>query len=1348
MTRIASCRAALLSCSVLAMSKGHAPSRASTARTATLLSAAALLACAAPALAQTAPSLPNGGVFVAGEGTIQTAPNSMTITQSSNRGVIDWREFSIGAGHQVQIDNATGATLNRVMGGQLSRIEGALSATGSVYLMNPAGVIVGPGGKVMTGGDYIATTGTIDKGAFMAGGALAISGATGASIANQGSIVSQTGSVMMIARSVSNSGTITAAKGRVALTAATDVLLATTDGRADNIYVSVGADGGDITQTGRIEAAAVALKAANGNIFALAGNRDGLVQATGTATIDGELWLTAPKGNVTLEGEFAASNADGSGGRIVATGKTIDVAATADLRATGTHGGEVLVGADAYGTGTGIAERTTIASGARIAAGGPGGGGRVETSGKAFVLGNAEITAGRGGNWLIDPDDILIDATAASTIVTSLDAGTNVTQQTTSGGTGGVGDITVAAPIVWTGAGDLTLDAFRDIAINETISGGGELTLNAARNLNVNAAVSAAQVGAFIDGTLTIGAAGSVSSPGTIGLDTATFVNQAGASAITTGGNWFVASNDPANDSDGGLVPDYYAYDYDNLAGAPAPGNGRFYRVAPSVTISLGSVTKSYDGTTTAILDDSNTTVAGLIAGDDWTLDGTYAIKDVGTAINVTADNFEATRGGIPVFGYATNAPVTAATGTITAAVLTASIIGNPTKTYNATTAVALTSANFGLTGVAAGESITVNAAASAAYDSADAGSRTVDATFTSTNFAAGAGTSLSNYVLPTAASGAGLINPASLIVSGVTVNDKVYDGTRAATLSTGSASIFGVIGGDDVSLDSSGATGAFVTKNVGTNVAVIETGFVLLGADAPNYVVTQPSDLAANITPAPLVVSGLMANDKIYDGTATATLNTTGVQFTGLISGDDVTPGGSAQINFATKNAGQDIPVSITGLTLAGADAGNYDLSYSGSLAADILQRQLTVDFSATPTKVYDGTTNVVLSGSDALIGNVVAGESITIPQAADVQYASKNVGVWDITGTLTPADYQAGPNTLLSNYILPTAGTFAQGEITPAPLAISIIGNPTKQYDGNANASLGPDNFAVTGFVVGEGAAVTETSGQYSSADAGTRTVTVELDASDFDPDAGTAMSNYFIPSPVYGPGTITRIPLGPGIINVDITGNPSKVYDGTLVATLTSDDYTLSGFIAGEGATITETVGQYDLKDAGPRVVLVLLDPGDFAADPGTNLDNYTLPDQATGVGTIFAKQLTASIIGNPTKVYNGTVRAVAGPANYSVAGVVAGESVTVAPGVVANYGDADAGARLITANFTADSNFAFDSNTLRGNYILPTIAQGPGTITPAPLAVLGVSALNKVYDQTTVAALTAMPRCSAS
>src|SRR5262249_4768207 len=154
--------------------------------------------------------------------------NAMSIDQASARGVIDWNTFSIADGREVRINNADGATLNRVLAGQVSQIEGQLSATGSVYLMNPHGVIVGPGGRVVTGGDFVATTRNVDANAFMAGGAVAVRGDSPGDIANHGSIVSRNGNVVLIARSVSNDGTISAARGAT-LAAADEVLLTTTE---------------------------------------------------------------------------------------------------------------------------------------------------------------------------------------------------------------------------------------------------------------------------------------------------------------------------------------------------------------------------------------------------------------------------------------------------------------------------------------------------------------------------------------------------------------------------------------------------------------------------------------------------------------------------------------------------------------------------------------------------------------------------------------------------------------------------------------------------------------------------------------------------------------------------------------------------------------------------------------------------------------------------------------------------------------------------------------------------------------------------------------------------------------
>ena len=55
------------------------------------------------------------------------------------------------------------------------------------------------------------------------------------------------------------------------------------------------------------------------------------------------------------------------------------------------------------------------------------------------------------------------------------------------------------------------------------------------------------------------------------------------------------------------------------------------------------------------------------------------------------------------------------------------------------------------------------------------------------------------------------------LTITGVTAGNKIYDGTTDAVLNTGSASLSGVSGTDAVDLISSGATGIFADKTIGT---------------------------------------------------------------------------------------------------------------------------------------------------------------------------------------------------------------------------------------------------------------------------------------------------------------------------------------------------------------------------------------------------------------------------------------------------------------------------------------------------------------------------------------------------
>ncbi len=427
-------------------------------------------------------ALPTGGQFVAGAGAIKPTPNGLAIGQTSPHAIINWQSFSIGQGNGVQFNNGAGATLNRVTGGDLSKISGSLTATGSVYLVNPQGVVVGPSGRVVTGGSFVASTRDVSNDAFMGGAALRFRGNSAGDVSNAGQIVSQNGDVVLLGRSVSNSGQIAAANGRAVLAAGDDILLRPASGDP-RIVVKAGA--GDVTNTGTIVAAAAQLAAANGNVYALAGNTSNTIAASGIATINGQVWLVAPKGTVSVDSTVAARNADGSGGRIISRGENIAVrpSATLDVSASGTgNGGAISIKSHPV---RGQGGDTSFAGTALALGAGGGTGGTVETSGHTLSITGGVVKAGQ---WLLDPVDLLVDANAATTLNASLAAGSNVTLTTNvTGATGpgtqssGAGDITVAAPLSWASSAALSLSAFRNININAVINSAanGTLTLRA-----------------------------------------------------------------------------------------------------------------------------------------------------------------------------------------------------------------------------------------------------------------------------------------------------------------------------------------------------------------------------------------------------------------------------------------------------------------------------------------------------------------------------------------------------------------------------------------------------------------------------------------------------------------------------------------------------------------------------------------------------------------------------------------------------------------------------------------------------------------------------------------------------
>ena len=165
---------------------------------------------------------------------------------------------------------------------------------------------------------------------------------------------------------------------------------------------------------------------------------------------------------------------------------------------------------------------------------------------------------------------------------------------------------------------------------------------------------------------------------------------------------------------------------------------------------------------------------------------------------------------------------------TITPATITASLTGTVSKAYDGTTAATLSAGNYHLSGVLGNDVVTLNDPTSGTYDTKDAGSgKMVSVTGLSIS-----GRSAANYTLAgSSISGpVGLITALPLTVTGITAAAKVYDGTTAATIDTGGATLSGMLSGDVVNLVTTGATGSFTDPNAGTIKTVNVNGLSLSG--------------------------------------------------------------------------------------------------------------------------------------------------------------------------------------------------------------------------------------------------------------------------------------------------------------------------------------------------------------------------------------------------------------------------------------------------------------------------------------------------------------------------------------
>ena len=266
-----------------------------------------------------AQELPSGGVVVGGSATIGTpSTGTMQITQTSNRAIIDWTSFNIGAGGRVDVtqNDASSVLLNRVNGIEFSKIDGFLGATGQVFLVNTNGILIGAQGRIETSG-FVGSTLAISNEDFMAG-SYEFARTRGATIQNHGTIsITPGGYAALIGGQVANSGSILVPLGKVGLGSGERVTLdlagdqflqvALAPGESTAFEALIDNTGRISADGGLIEMKAAAARDAARNVV----NLGGVVEARTVSGVSGRVVLGGGEGGgVVLSGSVDVSVSD------------------------------------------------------------------------------------------------------------------------------------------------------------------------------------------------------------------------------------------------------------------------------------------------------------------------------------------------------------------------------------------------------------------------------------------------------------------------------------------------------------------------------------------------------------------------------------------------------------------------------------------------------------------------------------------------------------------------------------------------------------------------------------------------------------------------------------------------------------------------------------------------------------------------------------------------------------------------------------------------------------------------------------------------------------------------------
>ena len=641
---------------------------------------------------------------------------------------------------------------------------------------------------------------------------------------------------------------------------------------------------------------------------------------------------------------------------------------------------------------------------------------------------------------------------------------------------------------------------------------------------------------------------------------------------------------------------------------------------------------------------------------------------------------------------------------TINKRVITVSGMTCQTKDYDGTTR-AMISATYTISNAASGDSLSLNITAD--FENKNAG---FNKTVNITNIAIIGSAYTKNYTVDLTNSQkttTGIILAKSITVSGISAYNKAYDGTTAANLSYSSVTFGGIISGDSLTVS---GTGTFADKNVGSNITVNISNLVLDGADKSNYSINKNNSqktTLATISKKTITVSGIIAANKVYDGTTDLDIRYDYVKFDGKADGDALSVTAVAKLNDP-KYSPEAVIVNITSLTLTGTSASNYTLDTANSqktISVGMQTRVITVTGIVANDKVYDGTSTATFDCSNVTINNLVEGDVVII--SAEGSFSDVNAGN-NITVNITNL-FASGAD--LNNYQLSVKASQKQAtaNITPKEVTVSGIKANNKEYDGTTSATFNCANAILTPYYNND-VVVVEATGSFADANYGTNKVvnilTITL--------SGANANNYVVAAT--GNQETSTADITKKIMNITVTSFEGS-YDKN------PHTISISGFPKGTVTKYSENGIDYTTDR--PQYVYA----GTYTVYYTLNCNNY---EEVTGSVDVVINRakLTISGVEAISKVYDGNTSLSFNYTSLMIFGRCKGDELSVtATGAFVSVN--------VGTNIDVAVEYILGGNS-KDNYYIENVEDTlKADIVKAGITISNIKVKNKYYDGNAIA-----------